>query len=158
MRSRALPIALGMLAACSNAPMAASLSAASPAPAPDVLQCARGQLKAVGFDQTSLDLADYRVNARRFDETVRRPDVTFRRMVDRLEIEVAPSTGASMSTLEVVAKTFAESVTQRGPTETQEATSTTARAAAETILKKCGGNSITTPDSAAATVPTVPQS
>lgn len=117
-----------------------SLTAASPSPAPDVFACARKQLKAVRFDQTSYDLADYRLTARKYDETVRRPDVTFRRLVDRLEISVAPGAGGdSVSVLSVNARTFGETVNQRGPTETQENTSETARKAAQTIVDKCGG-------------------
>ncbi|MFL5403039.1 MAG: hypothetical protein ACJ8BF_09505 [Gemmatimonadales bacterium] len=127
-----------LLAGCVGRQMASSFTAASPAPAPDVFACARGQLKAVQFDQTSYDLTDYRLTARKYDETVRRPDVTWRRLVDRLEVTVAPGAGAdSVSVLSVVARTFGETVNQRGPTETQEATSETARSAAQRIVDKC---------------------
>ena len=79
-----------------------------------------------------------RLTARKYDETVRRPDVTFRRLVDRLEIEVAPGVGGdSVSTISVKARTFGETVNQRGPTEDQERTSETARAAAHSIIDKC---------------------
>jgi hypothetical protein len=95
-------------------------------------------LKNVKFDQTSYDVTDYRLTARKYNEDVRRPDVTFRRLVDRLEITVAPGGGAdSVSVLSVVARTFGEWVNQRGPTETQEETSETARSAAQTIADKC---------------------
>jgi hypothetical protein len=137
MRSPARLVALGMLAACSNAPLATTLTAPSPAPAPDVFQCARRQLRAIKFDQSSYDLNDYRLTARRYDDTARRPDVQFRRLVDRLEVEAAPSGGDSVTTLEVTARTFAEYTTQRGPTEVQEKTSERARSAAETLVKKC---------------------
>ena len=95
------------------------------------------QLKAVGFGQTSYDVDELRLTARKFDETQRRPDVQFRRMVDRLEIQVAPGAGDAVTNITVDAKTFAEYTTHRGPTEEQEKTSTTARAAAQTILQKC---------------------
>jgi hypothetical protein len=112
--------------------------AASPSPTPDVFTCVRGQLKANKFDQTSIDVNENRLTARKYDEKVRRPDVSFRRLVDRLEIEVAPGTGGdSVSTVSINARTFAETVTQRGPTETQERTSQTAQTAAQTILDKC---------------------
>jgi hypothetical protein len=78
-----------------------------------------------------------RITARRFDETVRRPDVTFRRLVDRLEIQVAPGTGNAVTNIAVDAKTFAEYNTHRGPTEEQEKTSTTAQTAAQTLIQKC---------------------
>ena len=136
MRSPARLVALCMLTACNNAPLARTLTATSPSPAQDVFQCARDQLKAIRFDQNSIDLEAQRVTARRFDETARRPDVQFRRVVDRLEIEAAPSE-SGVTTLEVIARTFGEYTTQRGPTENQEKTSETALAAAQTILQKC---------------------
>lgn len=121
-----------------NAPLALSLSGASPSPAPDVFACARGQLKALEFDQTSIDLQEYRLNGKKYDETVRRPDVNFRRVVDRLEIEASPGTEGAVTALRVTARTFGEFTTQRGPTEEQERTSEVARAAAETIMRQCG--------------------
>jgi hypothetical protein len=126
-----------MLAACNNAPLARTLTATSPSPAPDVFQCAREQLKAIRFDQSSIDLEAQRVTARRYDEKARRPDVQFRRVVDRLEIEAVPSAEAGVTTLEVTARTFGEYTTQRGPTENQEKTSETALSAAQTILQQC---------------------
>jgi hypothetical protein len=137
MRSPVHLVALCLLAGCSNAPLARTLTATSPSPAPDVFQCARNQLKVIRFDQSSIDLDAQRVTARRYDETVRRPDVQFRRVVDRLEVEAVPSGKAAVTTLEVTARTFGEYTTQRGPTETQEKTSETALAAAQTILQKC---------------------
>jgi hypothetical protein len=136
MRSPACLVALSILAGCSNAPYATALTASSPSPASDVLQCARNQLKAIRFDQTSIDVEDHRLTARKFDETARRADVQFRRMVDRLEIEAAPASDG-LTTVKVTPRTFAEYTTQRGPTEVQEKTSTTAQAAAETLLQKC---------------------
>jgi predicted methyltransferase len=58
--------------------------------------------------------------------------------VDRLEIDVSPGAGGdSVTVIAINARTFAETATQRGPTETQERTSETARQAAQTILDKC---------------------
>ena len=137
MRSPVCLVALVTLLGCGNAPYATTLTASSPSPAPDVLQCARNQLKVIRFDQTSIDVEDHRLIARKFDETQRRPDVQFRRMIDRLEIEATPATDGAVTTLRVTPRTFAEYTTQRGPTEVQEKTSSTARAAAETLVKKC---------------------
>jgi hypothetical protein len=137
MRSPARLVALCLLAACNNAPLARTLTATSPAPAPDVFQCAREQLKAIRFDQSSIDLDARRLTARRYDEKARRPDVQFRRVVDRLEIEAVPSAESGVTTLEVIARTFGEYTTQRGPTENEEKTSETALSAAQTILQKC---------------------
>ncbi|MEO8523062.1 MAG: hypothetical protein ABI603_16980, partial [Acidobacteriota bacterium] len=103
----ALPLLLA--AACgANTPLATTLSANSPSPAPDVFACARTQLKAVNFDQTSVDLQDYRLNGKQYDEAVRRADVNFRRLVNRLEIEAKPGTDGAVSMLKVTARTFAE--------------------------------------------------
>jgi hypothetical protein len=122
---------------CAGGTRTTSLTGTSPVPAPDAFTCVREQLKTVGFVQTSYDTEELRITARKFDETTRRPDVQFRRMVDRLEIEVAPGTGGAVTSIRVDAKTFAELSTHRGPTEEQETTSATARDAAQTILQKC---------------------
>lgn len=139
MRSPTSLVAICLLAGCSNAPLATTLTAASPSPAPDVFQCARQQLKAVEFDQSSIDVKEHRLNARRYDDVARRPDVQFRRVVDRLEIEADPASGDTVTTLKVIARTFGEYTTQRGPTEVQERTSETARKAAQTLIDRCGG-------------------
>lgn len=138
-----------LTAGCGGGQMTSSFTAASPSPTPDVFACVRNQLKANRFDQTSIDVNDNRLTARKYDELVRRPDVNFRRLVDRLEIDVAPGAGGdSVTALSVKARTFAETVTQRGPTETQERTSEAARAASQAIIDKCGGqvDSLSVPD------------
>jgi hypothetical protein len=138
MRSRACLAALVTLLGCgANAPYATTLTASSPSPAPDVIQCARDQLKTIQFVQSSIDVEDQRLTARKYDETARRPDVQFRRLIDRLEIEATPATDGGVTKLEITPTTFAEYTTQRGPTEVQEKTSTTAQEAAQTLLKKC---------------------
>lgn len=139
LRSSSLVVVLLTGAAgCAGGSLTTTATQPSPAAAPDAFSCVRKQLGAVGFSQTSYDAERLRVAARRFDETQRRPDTQFRRMVDRLEIEVAPGTGEALSTITVEASTFAELTTQRGPTEVQERASETARAAADTILRECG--------------------
>ena len=122
---------------CAGGTRTTTLTGASPAPAPDAFECLRNQLKGVGFAQTSYDTDQMRITARKFDEEVRRPDVTFRRLVDRLEIQVSPGTGDAVTNIAVDAKTFAEYNTHRGPTEEQEKTSTTAQSAAQTLIQKC---------------------
>ncbi|MBA3521869.1 MAG: hypothetical protein H0T90_05135 [Gemmatimonadales bacterium] len=138
MRSNFPLVTAILLAGCGRA-MTTTLTGTSPAPTPDAFACVRSQLKALDFRQSSLDTDENRVTARQYDETVRRPDVNFRRLVDRLEIEVAPGADGAVTTLTVNASTFAESTTQRGPTEVQERTSERARTAAEAIVEKCSG-------------------
>jgi len=129
-----------LLAGCgAGGKLAQSVSAASAAPAPDAFACARNQIKAVGFTQSSYDTDELRLTARKNDDTARRPDVQFRRMVDKLEIDVAPGSAGEVSRITVVARTFAELTTHRGPTEEEEKPSETVRAAAQTIVDKCGG-------------------
>jgi hypothetical protein len=132
---------------CGGGALATPVTQPSSAPAPDAFSCVRQQLKTVGFSQTAVDVDALWVKAHRFDETQRRPDTQFRRMVDRLLIEVAPGTGESVSTITAEASTFAESATQRGPTEVQERTSETATAAAQTILRNCSKTADTAVDS-----------
>lgn len=137
-RSLPTPLIVSLaIVGCTGGTRTTTLSGTSPAPAPDAFQCLRNQLKTVGFAQTSYDTDELRITARKFDETVRRPDVTFRRLVDRLEITVAPGTGDAVTDIAVDAKTFAEYNTHRGPTEEQQETSTTAQSAAQTLIQKC---------------------
>ena len=130
-------LAVCTLAACSNAPLATTVTTPSPLPAPDVFQCTRNNLKAIDFGQTSYDVEANRLTARRFDYDERRPDVTFRRVVDRLEVQAVPGQGDAVTTLEITARTFAEYTTQRGPTEVEERASETALAAANKLLQRC---------------------
>jgi hypothetical protein len=139
MRSLAALLSVSLSAGCLGGPLTTSMTATSPSPVPDVFACTRQQLKALDFDQSSLDVKENRVTARQYDETVRRPDVRFRRIVNRLEIEVVPASSGGLTQLTINAGTFAELATQRGPTEEQERTSDAVRTAAQTIVKKCGG-------------------
>jgi hypothetical protein len=130
-------LALVLTAGCTGASMTTTLSGASPVPTPDAFTCVREQLQALEFTQTSIDVKDYRVTAKKFDEKTRQADTQFRRMVDRLEVRVAPGSGSDVTSLEVDAMTFAELTTQRGPTEVQERTSDAARTAAQALIDKC---------------------
>jgi hypothetical protein len=136
-RRKATPILLGLaIIGCAGAARTTTLAGTSPIAPPDAFECVRNQLKAVDFAQTSYDTEQLRVTARKFDDTQRRPDVQFRRIVDRLDVQVAP-TSAGVTDITVNAQTFAEYTTHRGPTEEQEKTSTTAREAAQTLIQKC---------------------
>lgn len=103
----------------------------------DVFACAREQIKALGYSQTSIDLSDHRLTARRIDETVRKSDVRFRRSLDELEIEVG-SQASGETGLTIAARTFSEYVTHRGFTLEQEQASNGVEAAAQSILATCG--------------------
>ena len=123
--------------ACAGRTMATSGAATSPRPAPDVYTCVRQQIKTVGFSEQSHDDAELRTTGRKYDEITRRPDVRFRRLVDRLAFDIDPAAGDSATALSVQASTAAEYMTHRGPTEQPERTSETAKRAAQVILERC---------------------
>jgi hypothetical protein len=131
----ALPYGVG---ACAKA-LTSTGSATSPSPASDVFSCVRQQIKAVGFSQESYDEQELRVTAHKYNESVRRPDVRFRRLVDRVTFDVNPagSEGTTATSVTAQASTFVELSTHRGPTEQQERTSETAKDAARTVLGHC---------------------
>jgi hypothetical protein len=134
---RVLAIALGVVVGCAGASYTVSSTADVPTPVADVFACLRQQIQTVGYRQRSLDVDEHRVSAQRYDDTVRRPDVHFRRMVDVLEFQVGagPSGGSS---IKVESKTFAEYMSQQGQTLEQEATSESVRATGEAVLAACG--------------------
>lgn len=132
-----LGMGLGACAGGGGGGLATSFSGASPAPVPDAFECVRKELKAAGYRQTSYDTDLFRVEAQKYDETVRRSDVTFRRNIDRLAVEVAPGSEGAVTKIGVEASTFAEFTTHRGPTEEQQETSEAARTVAQSLLQKC---------------------
>lgn len=110
----------------------------SPSAAPaDVIACARTELRALGYQETSFDQNDARVTARKVDNSVQRAEPQYRRNVDRLEIQAAPAADGT-STLTVIGHTFAEYSTHRGPTEQEEQASADVKRSSEAILEACG--------------------
>ena len=129
--------AMLLLGGCAAASLSSTLTAGTPSAVSDVFSCAREQVQALGYSQTSIDVRDHRLTARRIDETVRKSDVRFRRSFDDLEIEVGPQASGETG-LTIVASTFSEYVTQRGFTLEQERASNGVKAAAQSILEMCG--------------------
>jgi hypothetical protein len=125
-----------LLVGCTGGALASTVTQTSPAAPPDAFQCVREELKKVGFVQTSYDTDELRVAARKFDASATRPDVQFRRLVERVEFQVSPEADGT-TRLTAKASTFAERITHRGPTEEQEKTSEGARSAAQTVLRHC---------------------
>ncbi len=124
------------LAGCAGGALASTASRTSPAAPPDAYECIREELKKAGFRQASYDTDALRVTGQKFNESERRSDVQFRRLVDRVEFEVSPDSGG-VTRMTAEAATFAERMTHRGPTEEQEKTSEIARGAADTVLDHC---------------------
>jgi hypothetical protein len=136
---RGFPLVLiATVGACAGRALATSGSATSLTPAPDVFTCVRQQIKALGFSQESLDEDELRVTGRKYNDKVRRPDVQFRRLIDRIAFDIGPAGSRDSGTaVSAQASTFAELSTHRGPTEQQERTSETAKEAARAVLARC---------------------
>ena len=137
MRSRPMLGTLLLLGACGGGTFYTTQSA-TPAAAPaNAIECARATLRKLGYQETSFDQTDNRVTARKIDDSVQRPDPQFRRNVDRLEIQAVPAADGKTS-LTVIAHTFAEFSTQRGPTEQEERASADVKTSAQAVLDACG--------------------
>lgn len=101
-----------------------------------VFECVKQQLNALEYKQTSVDNDEFRVNGTKIDTKSRRSDTQFRRVLNKLEIDIGAEADGQTS-LEVLPKTFAEYTTQRGPTEVQEQSSTEVLADAKTLQDRC---------------------
>ena len=132
----ALCAALLLPAGCAST-LYLAINGTSPRPPVEVFDCARTQIPALGFTQTSIDLEEHRITARKFDGGARKADTRFRRMVERLSIELT-SAAEGGARMKIGAHTFAELMTQRGPTEIEESASPGVRAAAQKLLEACG--------------------
>ncbi|MCE3244545.1 MAG: hypothetical protein K0S72_668 [Arthrobacter sp.] len=98
--------------------------------------CVRKQLGELGYKQSSLDTPELRVTASKIDNESRRPDVQFRRMVERLEVDVAAEADGQTS-IQAVGRTFGEYATHRGPTEVEEHASEQVKTDAQALLDRC---------------------
>jgi hypothetical protein len=101
-----------------------------------VFDCVKQQIGVLGYKQTSIDADALRVNASKIDLNTRRSDTQFRRILQKLEVEVAPGADGQTS-LEVVPHTFGEYTTQRGPTEVEEKPMEAVTTDARTLLEAC---------------------
>jgi hypothetical protein len=105
--------------------------------APDtVFACVKQQLDKLGYKLSSIDTDELRVNATKIDLTSRRSDTQFRRILNRLEVDVDPAADGQTS-LKVVPRTFAEYTTQRGPTEVEEKSSDAVKGDAQRLVEAC---------------------
>jgi len=109
----------------------------SPRPPVEVFDCVKSQIPVLGYTQTSIDVEDHRISARKFDREARFADSRFQRMIERLTVEVGSSAEGG-AILRIGAHTFAELATQRGPTEIEQNASPAVRAAAHALLEACG--------------------
>ncbi len=108
----------------------------SPRPPVEVFDCVRNQIPVLGYAQTSMDVEGHRVTARKYEWETRYADSRFRRMIERLSIEIVKAEAGAQ--LKIEAHTFAELMTQRGPTEVEQQASPGVQAAAKALLEACG--------------------
>jgi hypothetical protein len=128
-----------LLSACGGGQAYAAPASIKTAVAPeDAFNCVKRQMTDLGYKQSSVDSDERRVNGTKIDLKTRRPDTQFRRMVDKLEVEVSPQADGQTS-IDVRGRTFAEYTTQRGPTEVEEKASPEVKAASQQMLERCRG-------------------
>jgi hypothetical protein len=123
------------LAGCAHAYATPTVARSSAAPG-TVFDCAKKQLGELGYKQSSLDTEALRVNATKVDLNTRRSDTQFRRVLNKLQVEVGAEADGQTS-LKVVPRTFGEYTTQRGPTEQEEKPSKDVAADGQRLLEAC---------------------
>jgi hypothetical protein len=136
MQHRSLLAGSLLLAACAQRFAVPSTTQTSAGP-DETFECAKKQMAALSYRQTSIDVDTRRINGTKVDQESRRPDTQFRRILNKLEIEVTPQADGHTG-LKVLGRTVAEYTTQRGPTEVDEKASEEVRNAAQQLLKQCG--------------------
>ena len=126
-----------ILSACAQRYSAPTSVRTSAAP-DDTFDCVKRQLTALGYKQTSIDVDERRISGSKIDTKSRRPDTQFRRILDKLELEVAAQADGQTG-IEVQGRTFAEYTTQRGPTEVEEKPSEEVKMSTRQLLERCRG-------------------
>jgi hypothetical protein len=136
MRCRTCLIGTLLLSAACGGQLATSTTTSTAATPDQSFQCVQQQMEALGYRRNSYDTDERRITGTKIDLKSRRADTQFRRMLDRLQAEVKPQSDGKTS-IQVVAHTFAEYTTQRGPTEVEEKASSEVRSAAQELLERC---------------------
>ncbi|HYF40241.1 MAG TPA: hypothetical protein VD930_11165 [Gemmatimonadales bacterium] len=126
-----------LLSACAQR-YAAPASTRTVAAPDETFDCVKRQLSAMGYKQTSIDTDEHRISGSKIDDKSRRADTQFRRILDKLEVEVSPEADGQTS-IAVQGRTFAEYTTQRGPTEVEEKPSSEVTTSAQQLLERCRG-------------------
>ena len=124
------------LSGCGQISLAAPASARTSASPDDTFACVKKQLGELGYKQTSSDVAEHRITATKIDYKARRPDVQFRRILNKLDVDVSAEADGQTS-IQALGRTFAEYSTHRGPTEEEEKASDQVASDAQTLLERC---------------------
>jgi hypothetical protein len=125
-----------LLPACAQR-YAAPVTVRTAASTDESFDCVKKQLDTLGYRRTSYDTDEHRINGTKIDTKSRRADTQFRRLLNKLEVQVAPEADGRTS-LQVIGHTFAEYTTQRGPTEVEEKASDQVKADTQQLLQRCG--------------------
>lgn len=112
------------------------VSIRTPAGPQETFDCVKRQLTALGYKQSTIDTDELRITGTKIDMKSRRPDTQFRRLLERLEVDVSPEADGQTSLI-VQGRTFAEYTTQRGPTEVEESASDEVKTARQRLLERC---------------------
>ena len=136
MRYCALLVGAFVLAGCGQKTFSAPVTGRTSAAPEETYACVKKQLGELGYKQTSNDVDEMRVTGNKYDYKTRRPDVQFRRMVDKLNVSVAAESDGQTG-IQVEGSTFAEYSTHRGPTEEQEKASAQVKADAAQLIERC---------------------
>ena len=137
MRHRVLCGTFLLLSACAQRYAAPARLQTSAAPQ-EAFECVKRQMASLGYKQTSIDVDEHRIAGTKYDTEARRADVQFRRLVHRIEVDVAPD-ASGQTEIGVQGHTYAEYTTQRGPTEVEEKASNQVKEATQKLLDACRG-------------------
>jgi hypothetical protein len=135
MHNRVLWAGALLLAGCAQR-LATPINARTSAGPEPTFDCVKQQLKELGYRQSSIDVDAHRVSGTKIDDKTRRADTQFRRMLNKIDVEVAAQADGQTSIM-VTGRTFAEYTTQRGPTEVEEKASNEVRTAQQQLVERC---------------------
>ena len=124
-----------LLAGCGKA-LSTPVNARTSAGPDDTFACVKKQLGELGYRQTASDVAEHRITATKIDSKSRRPDTQFRRILNKLDVDVSAGADGQTS-IKATGHTFAEYTTQRGPTEVEEKASDAVKSATQQLLERC---------------------
>ena len=124
------------LLGCGQKSFSAPVSTRTSAAPDETFTCVKKQLGELGYKQTSLDAAEFRITATKVDWKSRRPDTQFRRILNKLDVDVAAEADGQTG-IKALGRTFAEYTTHRGPTETEEKASELVKSDAAKLLERC---------------------
>ncbi len=124
------------LLGCGQKSFSAPVDTRTSAAPDETFTCVKKQLGELGYKQTSINTSEFRITATKVDWKSRRPDTQFRRVLNKLDVDVAAEADGQTG-IKAVGRTFAEYTTHRGPTETEEKASELVTSDAAKLLERC---------------------